>query len=101
MFKLLSGLSLALMLCLPSFFAVSASEGVITIIGRIVPDPCVVSPQQRDIHFTCPEGDKMQTRRVSYTSASGGRPVNAGSADISMTYLNTQKTRGIIQVAYH
>lgn len=99
--KLLSGLALALFVITPALSATQVSENVLHITGRIVADPCVVSPAQQTIQVSCYQNGKMQARNVSYRAASGVTPVNTGDADISMKYLDPQRKLAILQVDYH
>ena len=70
------------------------------ITGRIVEDPCVITPDAGAISMPCPENDKMRTRQVSYAQAAKGATPFADRAMISMNYLNPQKTIAVLQVDY-
>lgn len=98
--KLLSGLAVVLSVSTPALSATQSNQSVLQITGRIVDDPCVISPRQQAIEVSCYQHGKMQTRNVSYRAASGVAPVNAGGTDISMRYLDPEKKRAIIQVSY-
>lgn len=98
--KLLSGLAVVLSVSTPALSATQSNQSVLQIIGRIVDDPCVVSPRQQALEISCYQQGKMQTRNVSYRAASGAVPVNAAGMDISMRYLDPEKKRAIIQLSY-
>ena len=99
--KYLSGLSLALLFLTPAVSATTENAAVLRIVGRIVEDPCVISPQQQAIQFSCYQNGKMRNRNISYQAASADAPVDVGVADLSMKYLTPQRKLAILQVDYH
>lgn len=99
--KLLSGLVVTLVIVNPAVSASQASQNILHITGRIVADPCVVSPVQHAIELSCLQNGKMQTRNISYRTASGPTPVKTGEADLSIKYLDPARKLAIIQLDYY
>lgn len=96
-----AGLALIFAVTLPPAFAdTSPQTGTIHFYGQIVEDPCEVSPESGGIAVSCPQGNKMHTRQVSYTEALNDASVFPERAAISMTWINPEKTLGIVQVDY-
>lgn len=99
--QLISGFGLlASVLITPAFAATVVDRGVIHFRGAIVADPCQVSPQQGQLSVSCPDNNRMQTRRVSYEDALNGRNAFPSQTNISMKYLNAEKTLAVVQVDY-
>lgn len=97
--KRLSGFGLLFILSASAFAATPAGSATIHITGQIVEDPCHVLPGDRDIKVTCPQDGKLQIRGVSYRAASSAS-VDAGNVDVSMRYLNPERSLAILQVDY-
>lgn len=97
--KNLSGLCGLFMISASAFSASSSDSAVIHISGEIVEDPCHINPGDRDIQVTCLQDGKLQTRGVSYRAASSAS-VDAGNVDISMTYLNPERSLAVLKVEY-
>ncbi|MCU6671036.1 type 1 fimbrial protein [Enterobacteriaceae bacterium H4N4] len=96
-----AGLALIFAVTLPSAFAATSSQtGTIHFYGQIVEDPCVIAPESRNISVSCLQGNKMQTRQVSYADVLNHTTVVSERAAISMTWINPEKTLGIVQVDY-
>lgn len=74
--------------------------GVIHFVGAIVEDPCNIGASSRQISMSCYRNGQVQTSTISYEQAVSGKPVNNEAATVSMRYLNSQKTLGIITVDY-
>lgn len=74
--------------------------GVIHFVGAIVEDPCQVATGQQNIAMHCYRDGKMHTSTISYQQAMAGKLVNDDSANVSLHYLNPQKTLGIVTIVY-
>jgi len=98
--KYLSGLSVTLLFLAPALSATLENAAVIKIVGRVVEDPCVISPQQQAVQFTCYQAGEMHSRNVSYQTVSDGATVNVGVADLSMKYLTPERKLAILEVNY-
>jgi type 1 fimbria pilin len=98
---LISGLGLiASGFITPAFAATVVDGGVIHFRGAIVADPCEISPQQGQLSVSCPDNNRMQTHRVSYEDALNGHNAFSSLTNISMKYLNPEKTLAVVQVDY-
>lgn len=73
---------------------------VLYITGRIVEDPCDISPSSRTISVTCPQPSKIDTRQVSYSEALNGSVAIRDRATMTMKYINPEKSLAILQVDY-
>lgn len=76
------------------------TANVIHFIGRIVEDPCTVTPDGRALTVSCPQNNKMSVQQVSYKDALEGRVNAADLATVSMRYINPEKSLAIVQVVY-
>ncbi|WP_431635154.1 type 1 fimbrial protein [Enterobacter ludwigii] len=84
----------------PAFSATTVDGGVIHFRGAIVADPCVVTPHHDAFAMTCPDNNRMQTRRVSYEDVLNGQVNDSSLATLSMKYLNPEKTLAVVQIQY-
>ena len=99
--KRAAGLALmSVVTLLPAFGATSSQTGTIHFYGQIVEAPCIISPEAGTIAVSCPQDKNMLTRRVSYTQALDSAAVFPERAAISMTWINPEKSLGIVQVDY-
>ncbi|WP_246843580.1 MULTISPECIES: type 1 fimbrial protein [unclassified Leclercia] len=76
------------------------TANVIHFIGRIVEDPCNVTPDVRALTVSCPQNNNMSVQQVSYKDALEGRVNAADLATVSMRYINPEKSLAIVQVDY-
>ncbi|URO00783.1 type 1 fimbrial protein [Leclercia adecarboxylata] len=87
-----------------SLFAVTLAPAfagnVIHITGRIVEDPCNISPGAHRLSITCPQNNTMATQQVSYQDVLAGNVPASDRATVSMKYINPQKSLAIVQVDY-
>lgn len=98
---LISGLSLiASAFTSPAFSATLAEGGVIHFRGAIVADPCEVSPGVGQFAVSCPENNRTRTKMVSYADALNGHNAFPALTNISMKYLDPEKTLAVVQVDY-
>lgn len=74
--------------------------GVIHFVGAIVEDPCNIGTTSQHISMSCYRDGQVRTSTISYQQAVSGKPVNNEAATVSMRYLNSQKTLGIVTVDY-
>lgn len=95
--KWASGITLIMAVTLPPAFS---ATGTLHFIGQVVEDPCVISPDAGTISVSCLQDKKIQTRRVSYAQALQNAAVFPERATISMTWINPEKSLGIVQVDY-
>ncbi|HHA2317084.1 TPA: type 1 fimbrial protein [Enterobacter ludwigii] len=84
----------------PAFSATIVDGGVIHFRGAIVADPCVLIPHHDAFAMTCPDNNRMQTRRVSYEDVLNGQVNDSSLATLSMKYLNPEKTLAVVQIQY-
>lgn len=99
--KRATGLALIVAVTLPpAFSATLAQTGTIHFMGQVVEDPCVISPEVRTISVSCLQEKKMQTRRVSYGQTLDSAALFPERATISMSWINPEKSLGIVQVEY-
>lgn len=84
----------------PAFSATTVAGGVIHFRGAIVSDPCDISAKSNNLVMSCPENNRMQSRTVSYTDALNGRSAYPHLANVSMKYINPEKTLAVVQVDY-
>ncbi|WP_330982081.1 MULTISPECIES: type 1 fimbrial protein [Enterobacterales] len=105
--KTLTKQALSLVCFTAAFFSGSAlatssttQGGVIHFVGAIVEDPCNIAANTRHIAMSCYRAGQVKTSTISYQQASTGKPVDNDVAAISMHYLNTEKTLGIVMVDY-
>lgn len=77
-----------------------AQGGVIHFVGAIVEDPCNIGIGGQHIALSCYRDGQVHTSTVSYHQATAGERVNNDTATVSMRYLNSQKTLGIVTVEY-
>jgi len=78
----------------------TAQGGVIHFVGAIVEDPCNIATNSRHISMSCYRSGQVQTSTISYQQALNGRAMSNDAANISMRYINPQKTLGILTVDY-
>jgi len=97
--KNLSGLCGLFMISASAFSASQSNSTVLHITGQIVADPCNILPGERDIQVTCPQDGTLRTHNVSYRAASN-TAVSAGNVDVSMQYLNPERSLAILKVEY-
>lgn len=76
------------------------TANVIHFIGRIVEDPCNITPDARALTVSCPQNNRMSVQQVSYKEALDGRVNAADLATVSMKYINPEKSLAIVQVDY-
>lgn len=105
--KSLSNLVLSVFCSISVFISANAlaessgsQSGVIRIVGSIVDDPCTVSSQAQHLSMECYRSGHKQTSTLSYQQVAAGKMVSNDTASLSMRYLNSQKTLGIVTVDY-
>lgn len=95
-----SRITLVAALMLAGTFVPAYASTVLHITGRIVEDPCNITPTSRTLAVTCPQNTNITTQQVRYSDALYGNVVIPDRATISMKYVNPQKSLAIVQVDY-
>ncbi|WP_371245172.1 hypothetical protein [Pantoea sp. KPR_PJ] len=93
----IAGLGLVLMSTLPAV----AAEGTVSLSGVISQEPCRVTPENSQLTVFCVDQGREQTQQVTVRQVTEGQVSLPGVTDISLTYMNLQKTQAVVQVDYN
>ena len=100
--KVTTGLGLTfLMLVNPAFAAPLTSGGSLTFSGAIAQAPCQLTPGASRITFACPDNGGVHTQQIGIQQVARGDVALPGVENVSLSYLNPQKSQAVVRVDYN
>jgi len=88
------------LLLLTTLSAVAAG-GSLSFSGTVIQDPCLVIPGNTQFAVSCIDKGSVQTQPISVQQATRGHVALPGVADVSLTYVNPQKSLAVVLVDYN